>query len=159
MDIDEYYKLYFYARRNDMGYRIDGGTIHDLLTKNIQGVQNYRSSGNANSIELWSAIRSAADEFFVIERGKTDIVVPYGESMRIVDEYSQAQDFAVKRNKLRELRKYTVSLYSYQIKELTDKGALFKSSPDEHGLTILAEGFYDTLLGVDIDGSHEFLCV
>jgi hypothetical protein len=48
-----------------------------------------------------------------------------------------------------------VSLYKFQADELGARGAL----SEDCGLTILADGFYDDELGIDIAGSHTFLNV
>ncbi|MDR3050222.1 MAG: CRISPR-associated helicase Cas3', partial [Oscillospiraceae bacterium] len=80
-NIDQYYELYFYARKNIMDYPIkSGGTIYDLLTCNQQGRNAYRDRCcmQGQKIELTSAIRSASDMFYVIAPGQTDVIVPYG---------------------------------------------------------------------------------
>lgn len=54
-----------------MDYNIDGGSIYDLLSGNEQGQRAYQKRKDKQGIEppkIRSAIRSAADEFFVIDK-------------------------------------------------------------------------------------------
>ena len=159
IDINAYYQHYFYERRMIMDYPASGGgTIYDLLSENKQGQKAYTARKDKHCVtppSLRSAIRSAADEFFVIEKGRTDIVVPYGKSEELLSQFFSEYDLAKKRKLLRELGKYSVSLYKYQLDELSRRGALNVSKE----ITTLARGFYDKERGVDLEGSHEFLCV
>ena len=159
IDINKYYEKYFHARRRQMDYPIDDGSTYDLLTKNIQGFNALKNKGHAHNVEMRPAIRSAAENFYVIAPGQTEVLVPYGECKRVVAEYIATHNLAGKREKLRELNKYAVSLYSYQVEQLKEKGALPRINEDEHKLLILADGFYNSHFGVDIDGSHDFLYV
>jgi CRISPR-associated endonuclease/helicase Cas3 len=156
VDINEYYRQYFYNRKSEMDYPIKkGGTIYDLLAKNERGCGEYRNSGNTTKVALRSAIRSASDEFFVIAPGQTSVIVPYGKSKKLVDKYVAESDIDKKRKHLCELGRYSVSLYKYQIDELSKHGALYELD----GLTILSDGFYDDEFGINLEGNHEFLNV
>ena len=129
-----------------------------LLSHNKLGQQAYMNRKDKQDIKppsILSAIRSAADEFFVIERGQTDVVVPYAESEELLSRYTSAYSDGTKRKLLRELGRFSVSLYTYQIEELSKKGAL----SDCEGITVLARGFYSQERGVDLEGNHEFLYV
>jgi CRISPR-associated endonuclease/helicase Cas3 len=157
LDINEYYRLYFYARRGIMEYPIDdGGSIYDLLSSNIRGKCAYVDRKDRQNIQppaMRSAIRSAADAFYVIERGRKEVIVPYKESADLVSRYLMERDIKKKRKLLREFGRYTVSLYEYQLKELEQRGAI-----NEHaGISELARGFYHEERGVDMDGNHELL--
>jgi len=161
-DITEYYRRYFYARRGMMDYpTLDGGTIYDLLSANNQGFNAYKNRGNKKPSPLMrSAIRAAGEAFFVIDRGRKDVIVPYGEALTLIHKYSNAYDPAEKRKLLRQLQRYSVSLYRYQEEALKAAGALYQQ--DE--LTVLEKGdanapFYNLVRGVDLNGQPEFLIV
>jgi len=154
-DIDAYYHYYFHERRNIMDYPTgDNGTIYDLLSANNQGCNAFRNSGNKKKAPATrAALRSAADAFFVIDRGRKDVIVPYGEALELVAQYSNSYDLSEKRKLLRLLGKYSVSLYQYQEDILKNANALYMQ--DE--LTIVAAGFYDPVRGIDLEGKQEFL--
>ncbi|NLW74231.1 MAG: CRISPR-associated helicase Cas3' [Clostridiales bacterium] len=158
LDINTYYKHYFYERRNQMDYPTKGGgSIYDLLTKNRQGRNAYATYANSEKTQLFltCAIRSAADEFYVIAPGQIEVLTNYGDSHKLLEEYRTETDLAEKKKLLRRLERYMVSLYKFQTDELVARGAL----SSDNGLTILADGFYDDELGIDIAGSHTFLSV
>jgi len=155
IDIDEYYRLYFYDRRRIMDYQLDRGTIYDFLSMNNCGRNAYQNMGNRQKICLTQAIRSAADAFYVIEPGQTEVIVPYGDSKDLLHKYAIQDNIIEKKRLLNELGQYSVSLYKYQIDILEKRGALSV----ENGIHILANGFYNAELGIDIAGNHEFLCV
>jgi CRISPR-associated endonuclease/helicase Cas3 len=155
-DIDKYYNHYFHARKNDMDYPTEGGSVYDLLSFNEQGKNAYISRKDKQGITppfMRSAIRSAADEFYVIDRGRTDVVVPHGEALVLLSQYSEACDNLKKCRILRELGKYSVSLYKYQMDELQRARAIEK----QNEIYVLAGGFYHKQRGVDLGGQHEFL--
>ena len=158
LDIDLYYQAYFYSQRNQMDYPTkNGGSIFDLLTNNNQGKGAYKTSdGDKKSpTVLTCAIKSAADEFYVIAPGRVEVLTDYRDSKALFYEYRCETDLNKKRNLLRRLERYMVSLYKFQTDELIARGALSFDS----GLTVLADGFYDSDLGIDISGSHTFLYV
>ena len=158
-NIEEYYRRYFYARRGSTDYSIEGGTLYDLLSHNKQGQHSYRGRKDKKGVpppRMLAAIRSAADGFYVIDRGRMEVIVPYGRALELVSQYAAAAgDDAKRRRLLQTLGKYSVSLYQYQLDALEQSGALYA----QDGLTILAGGFYDPERGVDLDGRHEFLYV
>jgi len=158
-DINAYYQYYFSTRRNrrDMDFPVsDDGSIYDLLSINKQGQYAYINRGCKHKVpDLLSAIRSAADAFFVIDRGRKDIVVPYGEAMTLISQYENAYTGGEKNDILRRLGKYSVSLYSYQERILSKSHALIPRGRGE--ITTLTLGFYNPVRGLDMDGQHELL--
>lgn len=149
-DIDLYYKHYFYTEQNEMDYNIDGGSVYDLLSCNEQGHKAYRKRKDKQGMKppvIRSAIRSAADEFYVIDKGRKDIIVPYGESTKLLESYHTAKDVADKRKILKRLSRYSISLYQYQLDALKRKDAL--DDQNFRGLTVLRNDFYDESTGLN----------
>lgn len=156
-DINLYYKHYFHSQKSQMDYNIEGGSIYDLLSCNRQGQGAYKSRKDKQGIKppvIWSAIRSAADEFCVIDKGRTDVIVHYGESTELLEEYKSTKDIVRKRSILKQLGKYSVSLYKYQIDELRRNCAIDYQSYE--GLNVLVSGFYDKVIGININYSFDF---
>lgn len=158
-DINEYYRHYFYNRKNEMDFPTkNGGTIYQLLSDNEQGVNNFCNTKGSNvakdnKIEMRAAIRSAAEAFYIIDKGQKNIVVNYGKAHDLLREYYMAKDFEVKKNILSKLGRFSVSVYQYQLEKLEEKGAVYL----QDDIWMLANGFYDKNLGLNIDGDHEFL--
>jgi CRISPR-associated endonuclease/helicase Cas3 len=154
LDTDEYYRHYFHARKDQMDYPIDGGSVYDLLTNNRQGYSAFVNRGHEGKIELRAAIRSAAENFYVIAPGQTGVVVLDAESKAFLDKYTKSSKLSEKRHLLRTLGRYTVSMYKFQLDELKTHGALMEIG----GLCVLCEGFYDKEFGINFNGEHKFLC-
>ena len=154
-DINEYYRHYFFARQNIMDFPANGGTILDLLTNNQQGHNALNNKSKGIAPELRGALRSAADAFYVIAPGQTDVIVPYCNSSDCFDEFISTDDLKAKSVLLKRLGSFTVSLFGFQISALTKSGAI----DNQNGFLRLADGFYDSEFGVDINGNHEFLCI
>jgi len=159
LDIHAYYRHYFHERRRIMDYPLDdGGTLYDLLSKNACGENAYKNRKDKQHTKppaLRPALRSAADAFFVIDQGRKEVVVPYGESEVNISNFITEKSMAGKRKMQRELGRYCVSLYQYQWDALTRSGALY----EREGITVLKEGFYNKERGMDLDGNQEFLCL
>jgi CRISPR-associated endonuclease/helicase Cas3 len=158
LDISTYYEHYYEARKNQMDFRTEDGSIHDMLTSNNQGYGAFINKGSKQKVSLRSAIRSAADAFHIISPGQIEVVVPYRNSELLLDEYINTHDLTEKRKLIRELGQYTVSLYPNLVNELHKSGALSAQIYDDYGIMVLAKGFYNIDYGVDIEGNHDFLC-
>ncbi|MCL2857113.1 MAG: hypothetical protein FWE19_05245 [Oscillospiraceae bacterium] len=78
--------------------------------------------------------------------------------MSLVADYCKSYNDAEKRKLLRELGKYSVSLYQYQINALKESGALSHHG-EQSKITVLDSGFYDQRFGVNLEGHQEFLYV
>ena len=149
-DINLYYNHYFYTQQSEMDFNIDGGSVYDLLSCNKQGQGAYLKRKDKQDMkppELWSAIRSAADEFYVIDKGHMDIIVHYGESTELLEKYNIAKDIVDKRKMLKKLGGFSISLNQYQLDALKRNGAV--DDRNYKGLTVLKNGFYDKIIGLD----------
>ena len=156
-DINEYYEYYFFKRSSCMDYPVYGGTVYDFLSENQQGCKTYRNTGNTRKLELSSAIRTASKEFYVIAPGQHEVVVPYDKSEEMFQRYLTTDNIKEKSKLLRQLGRYSISLYEFQYNMLEEKGAL---APEQKGITFLSKGFYNEKTGIDLeDGRHEFLNV
>lgn len=149
-DIDLYYKHYFYTQQKEMDYNTDGGSIYDLLSSNKQGQGAYlkrKDKQGKKPPEIWSAIRSAADEFYVIDKGRIDVIVHYGESTELLEKYNTVKDIEGKRKILKKLGGYSISLYRYQLDALKENGAI--DNQNYKNLTVLKNNFYDKTIGLN----------
>ena len=93
-------------------------TVFSLLNNNPLGTVAYRDRNNKNYTGLPSAFRTAADEFSVIDGVQIGIVVPYGDSINLVDEFQGCFDPKQKMRLLKRLQKYSVSVYSHSFDTL-----------------------------------------
>ncbi|MBS3885855.1 MAG: CRISPR-associated helicase Cas3' [Dethiobacter sp.] len=153
--MDRYYQEYFYKRKVEMDYPYNNtGYIYDLLSGNKKGSGEYINSGDKAPLPaLCQAFQTAGEQFHVIEKGTTSILVPYRRGAEIAEEYSAAK----LRNKpklLREMGRYSVSLYPHQMHELEKEQALRLIDGE---IFILEKDYYDLKLGVVFQREPEFL--
>jgi len=148
--IARFYEYYFYAQKDKMNFSTKGGetTIYNLLDKNSLGAVAYRNRNNRDYTGLPCAFQTAADEFSVIDGIQTGVVVPYGDALKLVDAFTQSHEPKEKMRILKQLQKYTVSVYSNFLDEIKQAASLvddtfYLLSPDyydseEHGLRLEA---------------------
>jgi len=159
VDIDKYYRYYLTDIKNKMDYSlISGGSIYDLLSENNYGKSAYRNRKDKTEKTpptLIHGIRSAADAFYVIDKGRTEIVVPYKNSLDLVDMLLVEQDDIKKREIFHKLTKFSISLYQYQVDSLNHSRAIEYISD----VMVLSKEHYDKERGIDLQGKQEFLSV
>jgi len=154
--MNRYYDEYFYKRKNEMDYPCNNGNIYDFLSNNKTGCGAYMNSGNKTPFpELPQAFQTAGEQFFVIEKGTTAVLVPYKRGVELADEYRTAK-LREKPKLLREIVRFSVSLYPRQMYALEKEQAL-RLIGDE--IIALNKDYYDLELGVIMQGNPEFLCV
>lgn len=118
--IARFYEYYFYAQKSKMDFSTKGGetTIYNLLDRNFLGAVAYRNRNSRDYQGLPCAFRTAADEFSVIDGIQTGVVVPYGDALKLVGEFQHSYEPKEKMRILKQLQKYTVSVYSNTLDEI-----------------------------------------
>ena len=138
----QYYEIYYREVGHKMDYDIgEGRTIYKLLSSGFPG---------KNSHLVRQAFRTAGENYRPIkDEGKT-VIVPYGESMDLLQKLEIAQTLSEKRTILRKLQRYTVSLYDRGLKECLQDGIVEECSflPDVYVAKTYDEerGFIDEMV-------------
>lgn len=154
--MNRYYEEYFYRRKNEMDYPYHNGYIYDLLSSNKKGCSAYmNSSDKASFPALRQAFQTAGEQFCVIERNTSGVLVPYGRGEELADEYTNAK-LKDKPRLLHEMGRYSVSLYPYQIRKLEEERALRLIDDD---ILVLDKAYYNSELGVAFQGDMGFLLI
>lgn len=117
--IERYYRYYFFDQQEGknigkMDFKTKDGntTIFSLLSDNPLANVAYRNRHNKEYTGLPIAFRTAAEEFSVIEGIQIGVVVPYGDALKLVDKFQHSCSPKDKIRILKQLQKYTVSVYS-----------------------------------------------
>lgn len=146
--IQRYYKEYFAKQKSQMYYPIEGlGNLYDLLSINQKGTGAYQNMGGTNPPALRQAFQTAGEHFSVIEQRTISVLVPYKEGAALADRFKHA-DLREKNILLRQIGKYSVSLYPYQRKKLEELRAL---TLIEDEILTLDSKYYHDKLGVIFD--------
>ena len=154
--MDRYYEEYFFRRMNEMDYNSRSGPLYDLLSCNNKGYGALMNLGYLGKPPaLRQAYKSSGEEFYIIERNTKSVLVPYKKGETIALEYDQS--FIKNKAKLlREIARYSVALYPYQIDALEEARALSYVGGD---VLFLKKEFYDSQLGVVFRGDQQFLYI
>lgn len=106
---------------------------------------------------LKQAQKTAGRLFTVFEENTTDVVVPYGDEGKnlIADLCSERAkyDASYARSLVRKARFYTVPVFEYQLKNLTEMEAIEEVT--DLGVYILKEAYYNERFGVDYEGNSD----
>ena len=130
--IGQFYKYYFYGQKKKMDYNIKerATTIYSLLSNNPLDTSSYKNRNNKNYYGLPSAFQTASDNFSVIDSKQTGVVVTYGNAMKLVSDFQNCREPSSKIRILKQLQRYTVSVYSHTLKKL------------DHAVRIIDDTFY-----------------
>jgi len=155
--ISRFNDYYFYAQKEKMDYSIKGDntTIFSLLSNNPLGTVAYRNRNNKNYAGLPSSFKTAADEFSVIDGAQIGIVVPYGDAIKLVDAFQDCFNPKQKMRILKQLQKYTVTVYSNALDEIKQAASLV-----DDAFYLLSPDYYDTeVLGLKREAMFSLLNV
>ena len=129
--LDLFYDLRMQDQKDRMDYVIKWDrsgkpktTIYSLLADNLLGTQVYEGRHNERYGGLPTAFQTAAKAFSVIDSEQTGIVVPHGKSLKLVSEFQESFDPKERIIILKNLQRYTVSVFSYQLSELLSARAI-----------------------------------
>lgn len=94
---------------------------------------------------LRQAFRSAGEAISLIEeKGGADIIVPYGESMLLLNKLDQTMDSGERKQIMRKLQRYIVNVSEHLLKKM-GRNAVFQR---EDGILVLESRYYDKETGV-----------
>ena len=159
--INKYYtKLYSSLSEDKPDYplrpKIDT-TIFELLSTNPQ----FTAHSEGDDIYTFTqAFRTAGENFKVFEDNTTDVLVPYGKGSEIIADLCSERanyDFEFCKTKLEEAKRFTISLYEYEIRGLGEKGGIQEKW--DGNILVLTPDFYSPEIGVSKEGDHyDFIC-
>jgi len=152
-----FYDYYFYGQKDKMDYKIKGGktTVYSLLSDNPLGTVAYRNRNNKGYKGLPCAFQTAAEAFSVIDGGQTGVVVPYGDALKLVGEFQRSYDPKEKMRILKQLQKFTVSVYSHTLEKLGQAISIVDNT-----FLLLSSDYYDSKeQGLLLEAKFSFYCV
>ena len=158
-----YYQQYFARKDSQMDYPTkDGETVYAMLSGNDYGKQNYKNkTGNQFSHCISHAFHSADVNFSVIDKNTKSVVVIFGKSESLLEEYRKLPAGIFTKEKIRilkKLQKYSVSLYEWQLKKLTEQKAV-SILDEETGIIIIGINYYSPTTGVVLEAIQDNLIV
>jgi len=152
----QYFKYYFFARRNEMDYPISSqmigreDTLLNLLSVNSLAVNEYgRNNGTPPNIYVRQSFKSAAREFKVIDAPTRGIIVPYGEAGRaLIIELCSAFEVEKQFKLLRRAQQYTVNVFSHVLEQLQKNEAVHEVQDGVDILYLSDARYYNLSFGL-----------
>lgn len=150
-----FYKKYYGQMGDDkMDYKVGHTSLFLMLSINRAFYAKYIQANGATQGDLCirQAFKTAGAAFEVFDDDTTDIIVPYGDGRKIINDIYSAVEERQQSEKtewdslLEQVKLYTVSIYGYERKRLESEGAL--TSLLSGRLMILSDGFYDEDMGL-----------
>lgn len=163
-----YYRDYFFARANEMGYKVTHSalgpdTLLNLLSRNTLAVNDYaQTTRRAPEIYLRQSFMTAAKAFKAIDAPTRGVIVPFGEEGKAIVNalcaaYVPDKEFEL----LRRAQQYSVNVLPYLLETLSKvevlkeiqegTGILYLTEPryysEEFGLSDTPEGLMEVLCG------------
>lgn len=140
--IHEYYRNYFFARRDEMGYPIAAhalghdDTLLNLLSTNALACDEYgRRHGQMPSLFLRQAFMAAGRAFKAIDAPTQGVIVPYDAAAKeLICDLGAAFEVEKQYELLRRAQQFTVNVFAHELKKLQEAEAVH---PVQAGTQIL----------------------
>lgn len=148
--VDKYYELHDQVFRSCMDFPIEGQdeTVMDLLTV------GYTCKTPSNTRFMNYGFATVGRNYKIIDDTGIPVIVPYGESSRLVQEIRFTTSYAVMRKNLKSLRtKYMVNISESMYKKLHDYIIPLSDKFDD--VLVLDQAAYDADFGVVVPGELE----
>jgi len=152
-----YSAVLYTEMKKELSYRVkvDGmdTNLVDLLSLNHD---NFSMSGLPKERQFSvQAFKTAGSNFEVISSQTRDIIVPYDDDAKsVIASLDTPWAFASDKNIKKKAQRYTVSIFEWQYKKLSDCGAIRALCS---GAAALEDGFYNKEYGIDIDAEQKVL--
>lgn len=154
--VDKYYEYFFFDQeaQDHISYPVNGAySALDLLGGNPAARKEYEKRAEsaglpARPYPLAQSFATAGRAFKVIEDDTLGIIVPYGKGGELTDALRSAASIEDKRRLLREVQRYAVNVYAYQLDGLSHTRAIQRL--DELGVYVLERDHYHPQLGVSL---------
>jgi len=153
-----YYEYYFFKRAHEMTFPVKrkdferDDNLFSLLSTNGQSVEAYKSAmKQAPTRHLRQSFMSAAKAFKAIDSPTEGVIVPYGShGERIIAELSSSSRFDDKVRLLKDAQRYSVNMFSHEIRKLKKKGRLYEVW-EGSGILCLDERHYSEQFGASTE--------
>jgi CRISPR-associated endonuclease/helicase Cas3 len=156
--IEQYFRYYFFARRQDMDYPVNADkagrddTLLNMLAENRLAVANCKTHPQ---VFLRQAFMTAANAFQAIDANTQGVIVPYAsEGKSVINALCAAHEPEKQFDLLRRAQRFTVNVFPQGIKKLQEADALHEVQ-EGTGVLYLEEAYYNKEFGLNEEGTEE----
>lgn len=153
--LEQYYKYYFYSRKEEMSYNVGEKTIvgrndniFSLLSNNVLSITEYNRINLKNPIiPFWQAFNTANKAFHTIDTNTRGIIVPYKKGGELISQLISFNTVERQFSLLKQAQKFSVNLrYPGELNKLIDLGAIHETQKGS-GIYYLQKNFYSDFTG------------
>jgi len=151
--MENYYKYYNRQIKNQLDYYVEPlkTTMFDMLSINSKGIDAYheRFAQENNYLVMYQAFAQAANAFEVIGSDSIGLIVPYKESIQLIEELKSSHDIQKTKLLLKKLQRFTVNVYqnSNVMRDLRARHAINESILDGK-VKLLETNYYNDIEGI-----------
>lgn len=149
--MEMYFEKYYLQSKNEMRYNVNDGNSPDDLIDLLSLDTNRFVIKNIKRLKYCGqAFKTAGRKFEVIDNNTSGIIVPYDDDANaLINKLCSEKDPKAFAEIARKAQKYAVNVYDNMRKKLLDIGAVTVYG---NGIMVLHDGFYDSELGITVDG-------
>jgi CRISPR-associated endonuclease/helicase Cas3 len=153
--LERYYQYYFFARKDEMGYKVDKNSpvgrdddLFNLLSLNTLTVLEYQRILNSNPTNPFNqSFQTAAKSFQPIDSQARGVIVPYKkEGIEIIQELCGTNNLAIQYKLVKKAQRYSVNLLPPEFEKLEKLGAIREISTGA-GIFYLDSHYYSDQFG------------
>ena len=154
--MSEYYKYYFYDRKDEMSYNVSKDSpigrednLFNLLGRNAIATERYRKAMLASQqvIPFKQSFQSASQAFHAIDSPTRGVIVPYGEvGEKIISDLCSAFALEKKYKLIKKAQRYSVNMYPNTFERMVEKEAI-KEVQKGAGIYYLNHQYYSDEFG------------
>lgn len=160
--IRQYYRYYFYEKRNDMNYRVGKNTsigrdddLFNLLSGNKIAKESFEAKNRRRcDIHLKQSFESAAKEFKVIDSNSRGVLVPYEEGTEIIADICSDLTLPKFFEVLKKAQRYSVNVFDHEFRTLHDQKAIWETRKGS-GIYYVDERYYNEYVGLTLSPEGE----
>ncbi len=153
--MEEYYRYYFYRRKDEMCYRVSKQSpvgrdddLFNLLSVNSISVEGYkRTNITFPRLPFKQSFQSAAKSFYAIDSPTRGVIVPYQEEgIKLIADLCGASEIEKQYKLIKRAQRYSVNLLPHELEKLSDMKAIFEVQKDA-GIFYLDNQYYSEEFG------------
>ena len=156
--IEQYFRYYFFDRRNEMGYPVGpehaerNDTLLNMLAENKQAVAERPVPP---VVYLRQAFMKASEAFQAIDSGARGVIVPYtSEGKAVITELCAAYEPKKQFKLLKLAQQFTVNVFPHVLDRLEREHAVHEVQ-EGTGILFLNEKWYSDEFGLNVEGTEE----
>lgn len=158
--IAEYYRFYLDRQKGEMMdcKMSTGETAYELLSTNCGRQREYEDRKKQKYTHVFAqAFKTVSDDFHVIAKETTDVVVQYGKAKELIEQLGEA-NLTTQIRILRQLQDYSVPLFDNEFKTLDESGRI-SAADEEFGIKVLNKENYNPEYGVVLNADMPLLAM